>query len=366
MKKILLVSKEWSPEDRSGLGYSALNHENILKEINKDVVTVGLKKHKKDEFINIKNFFHFLFNFKKILKKVDDVLNKYKPDIILVESLQTIISEIFLLRAFKQNIKTIIISHGISIYPYKNSIKYFLRFIIWLPYIFFLKKIIKNINIFMSLNIYSSSNRNFDTKLAKRFSKTIITYNNFSRFENIKPENIKKSNSEKVILCIGYINHIKNQIDLVEVAKSLKNTDIKIKIIYNSYDKGYIEKLNKLINKNKLQNIILCFDKNIILVDEISKSWLLINTSITEVSPLSLIEGISLNKIFLSYKVGNLEWFYGNITNYNMDQMIFNINSLNNNKFFEKKLKEISTENYLINFTRGNCKNSFIKAIEKV
>ncbi len=366
MKKIVLVSKEWSPQDKSGLGYASSNHENILKEINANVVTIGLKKHDKDEFIDIKNLFHFLLNFKRIFKKVDFILEKNKPNIVMVESLQTIISEVFLLRAFKKNIKSTIISHGISIYPYTNSIKYILRFLIWLPYIFFLKKIIKKISFFISLDSNSPNHRNYDTKIAKKISKEIITYNNFSRFENIKKNIDLNTSNEKVILCIGYINHIKNQIDLIKLSKSLKNINVKIKIIYNNYDKNYLDKLITKIEENNLQNIMLCLDKDVILEDEILKSWLLINTSITEVSPLSLIEGNSLNKIFLSYKVGNLENFYGNITNYNLDQIIFNIRSLNNNKFFEKKFKEISMKNYLMNFTRDNCKNSFIKIIDKI
>ena len=227
-----------------------------------------------------------------------------------------------------------IISHGISIYPYKYSTKYLIRFLLWSPYLFLLKKIIKKNNVFMSLDVNSKSNRNLDTKLAKLYNKEIVTYNNFSRYEKINFEEDLENKEEKILLCIGYVNHIKNQIDLIEVAKKLKDTKIKIKIIYNFYNKNYLNKLLKKIKKNNLSNISLFSDKDIDIKKEINNCWSLINTSITEVSPLSLIEGNSLNKIFFSYNVGNLDKFSGNLTNNNLDQMIFNIKSVDKNLFF--------------------------------
>ena len=344
MKNIHIVSKEWSPINNTGLGFSSTYHENILNELNIEVVTVGLKNHNKNETFELNGLVNFLFNFRSSLKRVDMIIEKHDPDLILVESLQTILSEIFLARAYQKKIKTGIISHGVSIYPYARKISYLLRYILWLPYIFLLKKLIKNCHFFMSLSSKNGNHRNYDTQIALKYNKEILEYNNFSRFES-KKINFKES-EKKNILCLGYINHIKNQIDLIKIAKKLNNKNINIKIIYNKFNKIYFDKNFNKIKKNNLSNIFLLHEKDIELSQEIYDSWLLINTSITEVSPLSLIEGNSLNKIFLSYNVGNLNSFKGNIINNNIEQMIFNLNTLNSNSFFKEKYEQISFNNF--------------------
>ena len=216
----------------------------------------------------------------------------------------------------------------------------------------------------MTLDNKNQNHRNLDTQIALKNHKKVLLFNNFSRFEDKK---IKMQESKnKYILCIGYINHIKNQIDLIKVAKELEDLDLKIKIIYNKFDKIYLKKLKNKIKKNNINNILLLFETDIDLKKEINDSWLLINTSITEVAPLSLIEGNSLNKIFASYNVGNLISFKGNIINNNTEQMIFNLKSLNSNTFFKKKFEEISFNNFRKNFTKNNCKESFANLINKI
>ena len=97
------------------------------------------------------------------------------------------------------------------------------------------------------------------------------------------------------------------------------------------------------------------------IFNEIISCWLLINVSITEVSPLSLIEGNSLSKIFFSYNVGSLDNFKGGIVHYSLKQIIFNIRSLNNNSFFLKKLEAEALKDYKNNYSEENIKNSFKK-----
>ena len=76
----------------------------------------------------------------------------------------------------------------------------------------------------MSLNSKNGNHRNYDTQIALKYNKEILEYNNFSRFES-KKINFKES-EKKNILCLGYINHIKNQIDLIKIAKKLNNKNI--------------------------------------------------------------------------------------------------------------------------------------------
>jgi len=361
MKKLLLVSKEWSPKNNTGLGFCSSLHEIIFKDVGFEVATVSLNNSDKNFNLQLKGFVHFLLNPIFFLKKSESVIKNFKPDFIAVESLQTVISEIFIYLAKKNNIKTIIISHGISILPYNNKIKYILRSIIWIFYLPFLIFFIKASNIFLSLDPNSSNSRHLDSQLFKKLSnKPIIKFNNYSRFEEVK-KNYISSKSKKIILCIGYINHIKNQEDLITLAEKIHDLEIDIKILYNNFNVRYLKKLKRMINLKNIKNIYFVREHDTDILKEIINCWLLINVSITEVSPLSLIEGNSLSKIFFSYNVGSLDKFKGAIVHYSLEQIIFNVRSLHKNDFFLKKLENIALKDYEDNYSKKNIIDGFQK-----
>jgi glycosyltransferase involved in cell wall biosynthesis len=360
MKKILLISKEWSPKRATGLGFASSTHETIFKELGFVVTTVSSNDSSKDINFQLKNLLSFILNPFYFLQKAEFIIKESKPDLIIVESFQTVISEIFLYVSKNNSIKTAVISHGVSIFPYNKKIKYYFRFFLWLIYLPILSYLIKKCDIFFSLDLNSKDNRHLDTLLFKRENKTLIKYNNFSRFENYK-KTIFESKNKKKVLCLGYINHIKNQIDLIEIANETSDLDIEIKIVFNDYNKNYLNTLRQKIDIAGVKNISIINESETDIYREISESWLLINTSITEVSPLSLIEGNSLSKMFLSYDVGSLDKFKGSIINKNKNQIIFNMRSLYNNSFFINKFESIGLEDYKKNYSIDALKESFNK-----
>ena len=360
MKKILLISKEWSPKRATGLGFASSAHETIFKELGFVVTTVSSNDSRKDINFQLKNLLSFILNPFYFLRKAEFIIKESKPDLIIVESFQTVISEIFLYVSKNNSIKTAVISHGVSIFPYNKKIKYYFRFFLWLIYLPILSYLIKKCDIFFSLDLNSKDNRHLDTLLFKRENKTLIKYNNFSRFENYK-KTIFESKNKKKVLCLGYINHIKNQIDLIEIANETSDLDIEIKIVFNDYNKNYLNTLRQKIDIAGVKNISIINESDTDIYREISESWLLINTSITEVSPLSLIEGNSLSKMFLSYDVGSLDKFKGSIINKDKNQIIFNMRSLYNNSFFINKFESIALEDYKKNYSIDALKKGFNK-----
>ena len=364
MKKLLLVSKEWSPKNKTGLGFCSSLHEIIFKDVGFQVATVSLNNLDKNFNLQLEGFIHFLFKPIFFLKKSESIIKDYKPDFIAVESLQTVISEIFIYLAKKNNIKSIIISHGISILPYNNKIKYIVRSIIWTFYLPFLIFFIRACDIFLSLDPDSNNSRHLDVQLfKKKRNKLIIKYNNSSRFEKVKKDFVVSESKRKIILCVGYINHIKNQEDLIKLAEKICDLDIDIKILFNNFNRAYFNKLKKIINSKNIQNIYFINENDTDIFKEMINSWLLVNVSITEVSPLSLIEGNSLSKIFFSYNVGNLDKFKGGIVHYSLKQLIFNIRSLYANKFFLQKLEDAALKDYKVNYSENNIKDSFKKIL---
>jgi glycosyltransferase involved in cell wall biosynthesis len=362
MKKILLVSREWSPKNKTGLGFCSTLHEKIFNDVGFEVVSVSSDNQEKNFNLELKGFFHFLFNSFYFLKKSESIIKHFKPDFVAVESLQTVISEIFIYLAKKNKIKLVIISHGISIFPYNNKVKYIIRSIIWLIYLPFLYFFIRACDVFLSLDPDSNNSRHLDVRLFKKDkNKFLIKYNNSSRFEMYKKDFIISESKRKIILCVGYINHIKNQEDLIKLAEKIRDLEIDIKILYNSFNKTYFNKLNKIIFDKNIKNIYFINENGRDIFNEIVSCWLLINVSITEVSPLSLIEGNSLSKIFFSYNVGSLDNFKGAIVHYSLKQIIFNIRSLYSNSFFLKKLETEALKDYTANYSEENIKNSFKK-----
>ena len=171
MKKILLISKEWSPSNKTGLGFASKQHEEIFKSLDFQVITVSSNCQSKNFNLQLNGFIDFIFDPWHYLKKGQNIIELTLPDIIIVESMQTVVSEIFLYLAKKNKIKKIIISHGISIFPYTNSIKYFFRFFIWAAYLPFLYYFLKSADYFFSLDIKSKNLRHFDKNLFLNIKK---------------------------------------------------------------------------------------------------------------------------------------------------------------------------------------------------
>jgi len=144
---ILFVSKEWEEINNTGLGIAASRHLKILKDLNYNINTVSLNEKFTDHNLELKNFISFIKHPIRTIKKANLILDKTKPDIIIIEGLQTLISEIFLLLSFKKKIKSVLFIHLFLIFPYKKKIKYFLRYFAWLPYIPLLKYMLTHINI---------------------------------------------------------------------------------------------------------------------------------------------------------------------------------------------------------------------------
>ncbi len=350
MKKILLVSSQWAPKDQTGLGFSSEQHRKYFKENGYNLKSVSLNDNNTDYNLGIKNKFFFIFNIKKVFKNIKNIIQSFKPDFIVVESLQSVISELFLFYGFITNYKTILISHGISIIPLRINLNSIFKFFVNLIYFPFLIIILKKINLLFTLKKDNYDLRHLDTILFSLLNKKKIIkkFNNFSRFEEI--DEIFTNNEDKdYFLCIGYLNKIKNQKQIIQVAK--KNRKLNFRLIYSSYNQKYLLMLNNEIIRNKLNNIKLINAEDTKLEREIKNCTAIINTSITEVQPLSILEGFSLGRIYLSNNIKNLFHLKCGINNKNLNQLMFNLESLNGNKSFRKELDEPVKEYFKKNFS---------------
>ena len=346
--KIILVSSQWSENRTTGLGYCASFHRDILKNLGHEVITIGPKKSKTNYEIENVTRIAFLYNCIKISRYIKNIITKERPEVVIIESLQNVLSELFINITSKMKIKNILISHGISVLPYKFNIKYILRCIIWIPYIIILFFLLKKIDILLTLDSKPNSSRHIDTIFYKKFyrKKALYQYNNFSRLENSKYSEQKIKSKIKSILLIGYLDPIKNQIDFLKIANYFKNKNIIFKIIFSEFDNNYLKKINNFIHQYEIKNIELIDSNKVDISDEINNCWLVLNTSITEVMPMTIFEAMSKNKLYLSYDIGSIKKIPEVIVNRNIKQMIFNINSLYNNYELYNQLCSNLKDNY--------------------
>lgn len=351
--KIILFSTQWNDRIITGLGTCTLKHLEFLREKN-EVVTAGNSKHC-DHFI--KKGFNFL--------KIFYILKKEKPDAIFVESLQTISSELFVIIGKQMGIKTCVISHGISIIPYNINFLYLVKIFLNILYFPILIITLLRTDYFMTLDKNSNYHRFLDTKIFSFFKKSnLISYNNFSKFDSID-KNINKNNFGRYILSVGYLNSLKNQIDQVRLIINL-DPSIKLIIIYSYYEKNYLSKIKKMIKNEKSDRVILFHQDEVDLMSMISNCEFMINTSKTEVMPLTLIEGISLKKTFISYDVGIIKKINGGIVSRSFHELLHNSKILLDNSNLKKKLEEIAFDCYENNFSSKKLKLIFKKIINNI
>ena len=248
--RILLISKEIYPDDPTGLGISTKSHCDILSKKGHILKVVSINEKKNSNFnIEIKNILHFILKYFQLKNKAKKIIADYNPDIIIIESLQTLISELFLFSVNKKR-KIILISHGISIYPYKISLKYIFRFLVYLFYLPVLFVLLAKVDYFFSLNWTNKSDRHLDEKIYKLLkNKKIVKYFNTSRFEKTINNNGEKI--KKIISCFGYMGEIKNQKEFIKIAEYFRNQNIIFKIIFQNSDGNYLKDCKEICKKKK-------------------------------------------------------------------------------------------------------------------
>ena len=214
---------------------------------------------------------------------------------------------------------------------------------------------------FFTLDKNSNYHRHLDTNIFKFLNskKNLIEFVNTSRFEN-KNFLLKKPHEDPYIISVGYINKLKNQLEQLKLIKDL-NSKIKLFIIYNYVDNKYFNKLKKYILENDLKNVFFYNTKDVDLCELISNSEFIINTSKSEILPLTLIEANSLKKTYLSYNVGSIYKIDGGIINESYKQMLHNANLLLENKILKMKMEEIAFQNFNKNFSLVNLEKKFQK-----
>ena len=309
--RVLFVSGFWpSYSGNSGVSLSALEHAQMLIDEGYDVFVLGSDSRIIEEKLNVCGKFHInakgsgaLYSPSKVdVDSLNSLIQKVKPELVIVEALQTAIGDAAILAAAQHNFPVLLISHGVSIHPFTKSSIDFLRSLAWLPYRWLiLPKLISQLSGMACLSLTSSSSRFFDRNLAFKFKIPVYQLNNF-------PINLDKNSAKDTVrvfdlLLVGYFSRVKNQIEAINILNKLPIS--KSLVLIGEKSGSYYKKCVKLVNRLKLQNrVTFLSDKECSIASMIARSKLLLLTSITEVQPIVLLEAMASGTPFVASNVG--------------------------------------------------------------
>jgi glycosyltransferase involved in cell wall biosynthesis len=294
---------------RNGISLCTKQHYRLLKEMGHQVAVVYpcLNKMPEGDF-SVETYFigasgsPALFS-KRFFdtKAATQLLESFKPNVVLCESWQNSMSENFIDLCYKLEIKTAVLSHGISIHPFTFSPKNLLRSLRWFLYWLKFHSVIKKIHVITCLSFENKSNRFYDAKIAAELGKKVVYLTNTPL--NYSGNYVQYEMRNRNILIIGYFSDIKNQIKALKIANQLQDENFNFIFIGNKVG-YYFNKCLRFASHHKLKNVQFLTDQECSISEEISRSFAVMSTSSTEVLPLTLLEAMASGTPFLSTNVG--------------------------------------------------------------
>jgi glycosyltransferase involved in cell wall biosynthesis len=366
--KIIIISNLWPSYDKSGVSLATRQHTDILLNEGHEVHIFGSAKEiysesqSKDLITYIPSSGRgSIFSKAKVSECViRDKFYKINPDLVILEAWQTALTDISLNIAANMGFRTLMISHGVSLHPFKISLFHCLRSLMWLPYKFDLKNRIKKIKILCVLDKDSLSDRFYDRKLANMLNIPVIELRNAPI--NINASIKKRLQRKNQIILVGYFSYIKNQLEAINIFKDIP---LDIDLIFigkksGSYYKACVNRVEKLNLSSKIKFLD---DSECNISEMISSSLAVLSTSITEVLPIVLIEAMALKTPFIANNVGAIESLNAGILVNNRSDTKMVIYTLYRNAYYWQKISDRGWDSYKEKFNINYLRANLIKAV---
>lgn len=308
--RIVVVSRSWPSSERSGVTLAAGMHVQTLLDDGHEVYIIGASENVVSEDLPVDGRFYVKSSGSGALYspavtdivKLRSVINNIAPDLIVVESWQTALTDVTINIGYKLGLPILMVSHGISVHPFSSSVVDIFRSLGWLWYrVFILPKMIKKLTTITALDMTSQSERFFDRKLAQSMGIPVVSLVNAPI--NWKEGSAELSNRILQILVVGYFSPVKNQMEAIDILNEVPSN---IFMRFIGKKSGlYYKKCVSRVEKFGLQDrVIFSDDSECEIADEISKSFMVLSTSITEALPITLLESMASGTPFVATSVG--------------------------------------------------------------
>lgn len=369
--RVLIVSKSWPSNERSGVSWAAFNHANLLINLGHQVSIMGSSPNISNELLKAENKIFIkssgsgaLYSPAKIdISALEEKIRWVNADLILIESWQTALGDATIAVGDKIGAPVVLVSHGISLHPFSYAPVDIVRAIGWLPYRFFVfPSLIKKVTLLTHLSKFSKSKRFYDHDLASKNNVNLILLRNFALKPNINY--VDYENRKKIILMVGYFGAIKNQKELIRISDELPN-DIHYYLVGEKKGRYYHQCL-QLSKKQISSNRIHFFnDEEINIRALMSECLLVYMPSKTEALPITLLEAMSSGTPFVATSVGAIEELPGGLVGKRHKDRLTAIKKIIDNKFLWRSLSNSGRQEFQTNYTDKSTQKVFLEIMKR-
>ncbi|WP_353427832.1 glycosyltransferase family 4 protein [Polynucleobacter sp. MWH-UH19D] len=366
----MMVSRSWPTVERSGVSLAAQKHAKMLIDLGHELHVLGSNAAIEQESLNAKKYYipssgsGALYAPAKVDKKLlQDTIHSISPDLIILETWQTALTEAAIDVAYEKKIPSLMISHGISIHPYSNTVRNWIRYLAWLPYqYFFLTSRMKKLTAITALDLNVKSPRFYDRDLARSLHKPVFELTNSPA---IKVLSIKaRSDRSNQILVVGYFSEVKNQLGALAILNELP-TSLTMKFV-GKREGAYYLCCQEFVKQHQLEaRAIFCEDHEVDLVTEFSHSILVLQTSITEALPITLLESMASGTPFVATPVGAVAALEGGLHASELSSHVKAVNQLIADELLWSQLSEQGKSSCAERYTDAKVREQLCIAVEK-
>jgi glycosyltransferase involved in cell wall biosynthesis len=360
--KILITTPSFPPYN-SGLGNAVYQQVKMLTSHKNNVVvaTAGNKRNTRfDSFLNVRIEEFNVTGADSLINPLRGDVDSYKMfllesnfDLILMNAWQTWSTDICLKYLNEISGKKVLYSHCIStnLFFSEQPLKSLLRYLLWRPYFFKIKSILKKLDALICLAPEGIDSRFDDVRMASKLKIPLYIIPNTvsDKINCIDPLPFE---SRKQIISVGSYSWQKgHDFVLRTYALSIAKNNIPLKIFGQKFSPHTI-KLKEEASRLGIENKFLSFYEGvekIELLKEYSKSLAFILGSRTECQPLVILDAMASGTPYISRSTGCIDLIPGGIAVKNEEKAARSLDKILENEeawkiFHIKGLKAARTD----------------------
>ena len=367
---ILFITPFWPSYESSGVSLAASMHVNFLINAGYQVSIVGSHSSVLQEPLPVMARYFVPSRGSESLYSLGSVnagklrmaIINSKPNLIVVETWQTTLTDKSIDIAHEHRIPILMISHGVSVHPFTMGIFDRARALCWLYYKYILLPMrINKIKILTVLDMHSMSSRFYDRDIAKKVGKGIVQLSNCPKHTSVNYVDLSRRKFQ--ILQIGYYSRIKNQIAAINIFSKLPE---KFVLCLIGRRRGnYYKKCVALVHKlNVDARVRFLEDGECEISHELSNSIVYLSTSITEALPISILESMAAGTPFVANSVGAIPSLKGGILCNSQEDYLDAISTLTTNQELWQRKSNEGRDEILRRHNTESISKALVAAVE--
>lgn len=366
--RIVVVSRSWPPNERSGLSLVAELHVNILLKSGHEVSIIGshpsilsLASQDLDRKYIAATGSGALYSPAWVdCSSLEKYLGQLRPDLLIAEAWQTALTDKAVDVAHKMGIAVLMVSHGVSLHPFNTKFINIFRALCWLPYrIISLPRRIKKINVITALDLKSKSDRFFDRDIAAASRIPVVPLVN-PPINSVKSV-IDRNQRKNQVVIVGYFSPVKNQLAILD---DIPEANINLNFLFIGERNGvYYQKCIRKARDLGIEHRVKFEDDGCDVGQEIANSILMVSASITEALPIAHIEAMACGTPFVSTNVGAVSSLAAGVIAEDALTRRASINSIFSDTVLWERLSRKGIAQYKARYTTEHVRAQLLHAV---